>query len=146
MDSIGSFTIPASSAPELSSSSNINVTACWSFHVDGSPNCKPTSCIIGYDEVLRGEFTKDLCHCSTPCLSTKPETYLQLRFPRHRVVECNFSLLKSQFRFRIAVGRVALHNPRKICQIVVVGCTLPNLALRSSLRTGELLWANSDGQ
>ncbi|ROL52181.1 Sushi, nidogen and EGF-like domain-containing protein 1, partial [Anabarilius grahami] len=38
VDSINSFTIPASSAPELSSSSNINVTACRSFHVDGSPN------------------------------------------------------------------------------------------------------------
>ncbi|XP_016406132.1 alpha-tectorin-like [Sinocyclocheilus rhinocerous] len=37
VDSASSFTIPAASVPELSSSSNINVTACWSFHVDGSP-------------------------------------------------------------------------------------------------------------
>ncbi|KAG1942039.1 sushi, nidogen and EGF-like domain-containing protein [Pimephales promelas] len=51
VDSISSFTIPASSVPELSSSSNVNVTACWSFHVDGSPNCKPTICVTGYDKV-----------------------------------------------------------------------------------------------
>ncbi len=44
--SASSFTIPAASVPELSSSSNINVTACWSFHIDGSPNRKPTTCII----------------------------------------------------------------------------------------------------
>ncbi|RXN33577.1 nidogen and EGF-like domain-containing [Labeo rohita] len=37
VDSVSSFTIPAASVPELSSSSNINVTACWAFHVDGSP-------------------------------------------------------------------------------------------------------------
>ncbi|CAM4683270.1 unnamed protein product [Leuciscus chuanchicus] len=38
VDSISSMTIPASRVQELSSSSNVNVTACWSFHVDGSPN------------------------------------------------------------------------------------------------------------
>uniref|UniRef100_A0A671LFG4 NIDO domain-containing protein n=1 Tax=Sinocyclocheilus anshuiensis TaxID=1608454 RepID=A0A671LFG4_9TELE len=37
VDSASSLIIPAASVPELSSSSNINVTACWSFHVDGSP-------------------------------------------------------------------------------------------------------------
>uniref|UniRef100_A0A673FR82 NIDO domain-containing protein n=1 Tax=Sinocyclocheilus rhinocerous TaxID=307959 RepID=A0A673FR82_9TELE len=41
VDSASSFTIPAASVPELSSSSNINVTACWSFHVDGSPKPLP---------------------------------------------------------------------------------------------------------
>ncbi|XP_026072665.1 sushi, nidogen and EGF-like domain-containing protein 1 [Carassius auratus] len=41
LDSVSSFTIPAASAPELSSSSNINVNGRWSFHVDGSLNCKP---------------------------------------------------------------------------------------------------------
>ncbi|KAG1960385.1 pancreatic secretory granule membrane major glycoprotein GP2-like [Pimephales promelas] len=38
VDSVNSFTIPAASAPELSSSSNINVDGRWSFRVDGSPN------------------------------------------------------------------------------------------------------------
>uniref|UniRef100_A0A8C1TEY0 NIDO domain-containing protein n=1 Tax=Cyprinus carpio TaxID=7962 RepID=A0A8C1TEY0_CYPCA len=38
VDSASSFTIPAARVLELLSSSNINVTACWSFHVDGSPN------------------------------------------------------------------------------------------------------------
>ncbi len=46
VDSASSFTIPAARVPELSTSSNINVTACWSFHVDGSPKRKPTTCII----------------------------------------------------------------------------------------------------
>ncbi|XP_039511368.1 uncharacterized protein LOC120466815, partial [Pimephales promelas] len=36
VDSVNSFTIPAASAPELSSSSNINVDGRWSFRVDGS--------------------------------------------------------------------------------------------------------------
>uniref|UniRef100_A0A673H3F0 NIDO domain-containing protein n=1 Tax=Sinocyclocheilus rhinocerous TaxID=307959 RepID=A0A673H3F0_9TELE len=40
VDSVNSFTIPAASAPELSSSSKINVNGRWSFRVDGSPNCK----------------------------------------------------------------------------------------------------------
>lgn len=40
-DSVNSFTIPVSSAPDLSSSSNINVNGRSSFHVDGSPKCKP---------------------------------------------------------------------------------------------------------
>uniref|UniRef100_A0A8C1EWS0 NIDO domain-containing protein n=1 Tax=Cyprinus carpio carpio TaxID=630221 RepID=A0A8C1EWS0_CYPCA len=38
LDSLHSFTIPVTSAPELSSSSNINVYGRRSFHVDGSPN------------------------------------------------------------------------------------------------------------
>ncbi|XP_026072663.1 alpha-tectorin-like [Carassius auratus] len=38
LDSVSSFTIPAASAPELSSSSNINVNGRWSFHVDGLLN------------------------------------------------------------------------------------------------------------
>uniref|UniRef100_A0A8C1TEU1 NIDO domain-containing protein n=1 Tax=Cyprinus carpio TaxID=7962 RepID=A0A8C1TEU1_CYPCA len=38
LDSLHSFTIPVTSAPELSSSSNINVNGRRSFHVDGSPN------------------------------------------------------------------------------------------------------------
>uniref|UniRef100_A0A673FHQ5 NIDO domain-containing protein n=1 Tax=Sinocyclocheilus rhinocerous TaxID=307959 RepID=A0A673FHQ5_9TELE len=38
VDSVNSYTIPVKSAPELSSSSNINVNGHWSFHVDGSPN------------------------------------------------------------------------------------------------------------
>lgn len=46
VDSASSFTIPAASVSELSSSSNIDVTACWFFHVDGSPNRKPRTCII----------------------------------------------------------------------------------------------------
>ncbi|XP_043081295.1 sushi, nidogen and EGF-like domain-containing protein 1 [Puntigrus tetrazona] len=37
-DSVSSFTSPATSAPQLSSSSNINVNGRCSFHVDGSPN------------------------------------------------------------------------------------------------------------
>ncbi len=41
MDSVHSFTVPVTSAPELSSSSNINVNGRRSFHVDGSPLCKP---------------------------------------------------------------------------------------------------------
>ncbi|XP_056116472.1 uncharacterized protein LOC130092597, partial [Rhinichthys klamathensis goyatoka] len=36
VDSVNSFTIPVASAPELSSSSNINVEGRWSFHVDRS--------------------------------------------------------------------------------------------------------------
>ncbi len=46
VDSASSFTIPATRVSELSTSSNINMTACWSFHVDGSPKRKPTTCII----------------------------------------------------------------------------------------------------
>ncbi|KAF4114438.1 hypothetical protein G5714_004661 [Onychostoma macrolepis] len=38
VDSVNSFTIPAASAPELSSSSNIEVNGRWSFRVDGSLN------------------------------------------------------------------------------------------------------------
>ena len=41
VDSVNSFTIPVTNASELSSSSNINVNGRSSFHVDGSPNCKP---------------------------------------------------------------------------------------------------------
>uniref|UniRef100_A0A8C2FNJ6 NIDO domain-containing protein n=1 Tax=Cyprinus carpio TaxID=7962 RepID=A0A8C2FNJ6_CYPCA len=36
-DSVHSYTIPVTKAPELSSSSNINVNGQWSFNVDGSP-------------------------------------------------------------------------------------------------------------
>uniref|UniRef100_A0A8C1YPY6 NIDO domain-containing protein n=1 Tax=Cyprinus carpio TaxID=7962 RepID=A0A8C1YPY6_CYPCA len=36
-DSLHSYTIPVTKAPELSSSSNINVNGQWSFNVDGSP-------------------------------------------------------------------------------------------------------------
>uniref|UniRef100_A0A8C2HM86 NIDO domain-containing protein n=1 Tax=Cyprinus carpio TaxID=7962 RepID=A0A8C2HM86_CYPCA len=71
VDSASSFTIPAARVLEILSSSNINVTACWSFHVDGSPNCKPTSCIFLKNKVLRGEFTKLFCHCRMSCLNTK---------------------------------------------------------------------------
>ncbi|KAK9953845.1 hypothetical protein ABG768_015968 [Culter alburnus] len=52
VDSISSFTIPASSAPELSSSSNINVTACWSFHVDGSPILPANFLPFGNGEIV----------------------------------------------------------------------------------------------
>ncbi|ROL53486.1 Pancreatic secretory granule membrane major glycoprotein GP2, partial [Anabarilius grahami] len=38
VDSASSFTIPVTSAAELTSSSNINVNGHWSFHVDDSPN------------------------------------------------------------------------------------------------------------
>ncbi|XP_050951857.1 alpha-tectorin [Labeo rohita] len=45
VNSVNSFTIPVTSAPELSSSSNINVNGRWSFHVDGSPNfCDTLGC------------------------------------------------------------------------------------------------------
>uniref|UniRef100_A0A673H4W8 NIDO domain-containing protein n=1 Tax=Sinocyclocheilus rhinocerous TaxID=307959 RepID=A0A673H4W8_9TELE len=41
VDSVNSFTIPAASAPELSSSSNINVNGRWSFRVDVLANFLP---------------------------------------------------------------------------------------------------------
>lgn len=40
VDSASSFLVPARSVSELSSSSNIKVTGCWAFQVDGSPKCK----------------------------------------------------------------------------------------------------------
>ena len=146
MDSISSFTIPASSVQELSSSSNVNVTACWSFHVDGSPNCKPTSCVIGYNKVFRGEFTKLLCHCSMPCLNSKPETDLELSFPWHRVVECTFSLLKSQFRCWIAVGESYFTIPENLTDCSCLLYSPQPCTFRNGLRAGELPLANSDGQ
>ncbi|KAL1249533.1 hypothetical protein QQF64_020538 [Cirrhinus molitorella] len=52
VDSVSSFTIPAASVPELSSSSNINVTACWSFHVDGSPFLPANFLPFGNGEIV----------------------------------------------------------------------------------------------
>ncbi|TRY91042.1 hypothetical protein DNTS_013841, partial [Danionella cerebrum] len=43
VDSVDRFIIPASSVSDLSSRSNVNVTACWAFHVDGSSDCKFSS-------------------------------------------------------------------------------------------------------
>uniref|UniRef100_A0A8C2FGF1 NIDO domain-containing protein n=1 Tax=Cyprinus carpio TaxID=7962 RepID=A0A8C2FGF1_CYPCA len=79
VDSASSFTIPAARVLEILSSSNINVTACWSFHVDGSPNCKPTSCIFLKNKVLRGEFTKLFCAgCSGQVTLCNPRNVSQI--------------------------------------------------------------------
>ena len=114
VDSISSITIPASSVQELSSSSNVNVTACWSFNVDGSPNCKPTSCVIGYDKLFRGEFTNLLCHCSMQCLNSKPETYLELYFTiPENLTDCSSLLYSPQpctFRNGLRAGELPLAN------------------------------------
>ncbi|XP_058618388.1 uncharacterized protein si:dkey-9l20.3 [Onychostoma macrolepis] len=52
VDSGSSFTIPAARVPELLSSSNINVTSRWSFHVDGSPNLPANFLPFGNGEIL----------------------------------------------------------------------------------------------
>ncbi|RXN17893.1 alpha-tectorin-like protein [Labeo rohita] len=52
VNSVNSFTIPVTSAPELSSSSNINVNGRWSFHVDGSPNLPANLLPFGNGETL----------------------------------------------------------------------------------------------
>uniref|UniRef100_A0A8C1UPS7 NIDO domain-containing protein n=1 Tax=Cyprinus carpio TaxID=7962 RepID=A0A8C1UPS7_CYPCA len=52
VDSASSFTIRAARVPELLSSSNINVNACWSFHVDGSPNLPANFIPFGNGEIV----------------------------------------------------------------------------------------------
>uniref|UniRef100_A0A671M9R5 NIDO domain-containing protein n=1 Tax=Sinocyclocheilus anshuiensis TaxID=1608454 RepID=A0A671M9R5_9TELE len=52
VDSVNSYTIPVKSAPELSSSSNINVNGHWSFHVDGSPNLPTNFLSSGDGEIM----------------------------------------------------------------------------------------------
>uniref|UniRef100_A0A8C1NAN1 Alpha-tectorin n=1 Tax=Cyprinus carpio TaxID=7962 RepID=A0A8C1NAN1_CYPCA len=52
VDSVNSFTIPAASVPELSSSSNINVNGRWSFHVDGSLNLPANFLPFGDGDVV----------------------------------------------------------------------------------------------
>uniref|UniRef100_A0A8C1I0P8 Uncharacterized protein n=1 Tax=Cyprinus carpio carpio TaxID=630221 RepID=A0A8C1I0P8_CYPCA len=52
VDSASSFTIRAARVPELLSSSNINVNACWSFHVDGSPNLPSNFIPFGNGEIV----------------------------------------------------------------------------------------------
>ncbi|XP_026054844.1 uncharacterized protein LOC113040855 [Carassius auratus] len=52
VDSASSFTIPAARVPDLLSSSNINVNACWSFHVDGSPNLPSNFLPFGNGEIV----------------------------------------------------------------------------------------------
>ncbi|RXN17895.1 nidogen and EGF-like domain-containing [Labeo rohita] len=77
VDSVSSFKIPAASVSELSSSSNINVTACWSFHVDGSPILCNTLDCTG-NEVCR---FRDGYGCG--CLEGQrpnPETFDALEF------------------------------------------------------------------
>uniref|UniRef100_A0A671LAS7 NIDO domain-containing protein n=1 Tax=Sinocyclocheilus anshuiensis TaxID=1608454 RepID=A0A671LAS7_9TELE len=52
LDSVHSFTVPVTSAPELSSSSNINVNGRRSFHVDGSPNLPTNFLASGDGEIV----------------------------------------------------------------------------------------------
>ncbi|XP_059384609.1 alpha-tectorin [Carassius carassius] len=52
VDSASSFTIPAASVPDLLLSSNINVNASWSFHVDGSPNLPSNFLPFGNGEIV----------------------------------------------------------------------------------------------
>ncbi|KAK2885956.1 hypothetical protein Q8A67_016793 [Cirrhinus molitorella] len=52
VDTVNSFTIPVTSAPQLSSSSNINVNGRWSFHVDGSPNLPANFLPFGNGEIV----------------------------------------------------------------------------------------------
>ncbi|TRY95182.1 hypothetical protein DNTS_022841 [Danionella cerebrum] len=50
VDSVDRFIIPASSVSELSSRSNVNVTACWAFHVDGSADLPANFLPLGNGE------------------------------------------------------------------------------------------------
>ncbi|XP_043093108.1 alpha-tectorin-like isoform X2 [Puntigrus tetrazona] len=52
VDSIDSFTIPAASPPELSSSSNINVNGRWSFHVDRSARLPDNFLPFGHGDTV----------------------------------------------------------------------------------------------
>ncbi|XP_073795685.1 uncharacterized protein [Danio rerio] len=52
LDSASSFLVPARSVSELSSSSNIKVTGCWAFQVDGSPKLPDNFIPFGNGEMV----------------------------------------------------------------------------------------------
>ncbi|XP_073795791.1 sushi, nidogen and EGF-like domain-containing protein 1 isoform X2 [Danio rerio] len=52
VDSASSFLVPARSVSELSSSSNIKVTGCWAFQVDGSPKLPDNFIPFGNGEMV----------------------------------------------------------------------------------------------
>ncbi|KAJ1138493.1 hypothetical protein NDU88_004876 [Pleurodeles waltl] len=58
------------------------------------------------------------------------ERYNEAHGRTRRVIERTFGLLKARFRCLHVTGGSLFYSPKKVCQIIVACCMLPNFALR----------------